>query len=1024
MAGKINNNQTDTSTTPLAEVMAVSGRAVVTPATGGTARVLAVGDKVFLNDRVDTTEARAVILQGVDGSVVSLGEEQQLTFDQALLDQLDRIASTLSEQPDEVDFDQLAEALEAGKSLDDILPAPAAGGDSATGDDSSAIGTGVRVLLTGQRVTPESGFETRGLARADEQVLEEDGIPIPEVSIDDVTVDEAAGSVTFTVTLDKQGVIDLTVDYELVDGSATAGGDYTAQTGTLVFTPGQLTQTITVAIADDNLYEGAEQFTVVLSNVDNGEIIDGEGIATILDDGSLVDDDRPQLSVSSPTLDEGEFAIFEVGLSNPSVEDVTVDLSLADGSARVIDGDYTQQLEVSRDGGQSWQPLDGSLTIPALTTSVLVRTPTEQDPIDEPDETFSLTADWVSGTISGPTSVTGTATIIDDDPTPTINVDSLLVDEAAGSVTFTVSLTNPSASEIRVDYNSADQTAIESQDYAAVAGTLVFAPLELVKTVTVGITDDQLFEGPESFALLLSNPVNGLLGTDGLATIVDDGTLVDDDRPLVSVSDATAEEGEDLVFSVSLSNPSVEVIALDLTILADTASDKDVELDQLEYSIDGGVSWSPAAGANMPAGQTEMLVRLPTVDDNIYEKSEALSLNVEVTSGTVKNTGPVSAQGTILDNDPEPTISINDVSVNESAGVATFTVSLTNPSYQAIEVDYATGNGSAVAGSDYSSRSGRLTFEPGETVKTVSVPVLSDNIYEGTENFTVNLTNPLNATIADAQGIGTIIDTDKPTLGIVAPADNNEGATFNFAVTLSGAKGTDTAVTLSLGGAVDAADYSSYEYFDGSNWVAVPVDGGITIAAGETSVPVRVVTVDDSNFENSELLSLTAVTGDTDVSNANSPVTGSANVLDNDGTGVTIFASDPNGHETGPDHGQFTVDLGAINNSGAPITVNYTVSGSATAGGDYSSLSGSVDIAAGQQFATIDVTVLDDLLQESAETVVVSLVDTNTAGVSASGSATVTIGDNESANVTIVADGHATASSFSSSQVERLPAWC
>ena len=108
-------------------------------------------------------------------------------------------------------------------------------------------------------------------------------------------------------------------------------------------------------------------------------------------------------------------------------------------------------------------------------------------------------------------------------------------------------------------------------------------------------------------------------------------------------------------------------------------------------------------------------------------------------------------------------LSINDVSVTEgNAGTTTanFTVTLTPTSSQTVTVQYATADGSATAGSDYVATSGTLTFPPGTATQPIAVTVNGDTQFEANENFFVNLSAPTNATIADAQGIGTIVNDD------------------------------------------------------------------------------------------------------------------------------------------------------------------------------------------------------------------------------------------------------------------------
>jgi Calx-beta domain len=122
--------------------------------------------------------------------------------------------------------------------------------------------------------------------------------------------------------------------------------------------------------------------------------------------------------------------------------------------------------------------------------------------------------------------------------------------------------------------------------------------------------------------------------------------------------------------------------------------------------------------------------------------------------------------GSPTPDDGQPQLAINDVRVLERnddfspATPATFTVSLTQPSSHPIVVEYATADGSAIDSWDYVARHEKLTFAPGELTQTVTIDVRGDHGDELDEWFAVNLSNPLNAQISDAKGIGTILDDD------------------------------------------------------------------------------------------------------------------------------------------------------------------------------------------------------------------------------------------------------------------------
>ena len=119
-----------------------------------------------------------------------------------------------------------------------------------------------------------------------------------------------------------------------------------------------------------------------------------------------------------------------------------------------------------------------------------------------------------------------------------------------------------------------------------------------------------------------------------------------------------------------------------------------------------------------------------------------------------------SGVGTITDNDPEPTITINDVTrVRGHQPDALYGQPLGGELKQ-VKVDYATADGTATAPGDYTAKSGTLTFQPGETTENVTVDSVEDLIDEPNETYTLDLSNPLNGAFGDNSGTGTINDDD------------------------------------------------------------------------------------------------------------------------------------------------------------------------------------------------------------------------------------------------------------------------
>jgi len=197
---------------------------------------------------------------------------------------------------------------------------------------------------------------------------------------------------------------------------------------------------------------------------------------------------------------------------------------------------------------------------------------------------------------------------------------------------------------------------------------------------------------------------------------------------------------------------------------------------------------------------------------------------------------------------PPPALRISDRTVmegNTGTASATFTVTLSAASTETITVAYATGNNTATAGSDYQSSNGTLIFAPGETSKTITVLVNGDRLVEPNETFVVNLSSPTNATIADGQGVGTIVD-DEPKISIsdVTTKEGNGKKTtlFVFTVTLSTAY--DQPVTMSYRTVDGTATTGDSDY--------VAKTGTLTFNPGETMKTITIEVKGDNKKESNE----------------------------------------------------------------------------------------------------------------------------------------------------------------------------
>ena len=311
------------------------------------------------------------------------------------------------------------------------------------------------------------------------------------------------------------------------------------------------------------------------------------------------------------------------------------------------------------------------LTVPAGVVSFTVSVPTAGDRSTKPTRPYR-----VRGRRDGH------GTITDNDATPTLTINDVIVNEAAGTATFTVTLSAASGQSVTVNYGTSNGTASAGSDYTAASGTLTFAPGVTSQTITVPITNDTLDEPNETFYVNLSTPTNAVIG-DALGV----GTIVDNDAAptVTSVSAAGATEGGNLVHTVTLSNASSTPINLAYSLGGGTATAGTDYAATPTFS--NGVTLSGGV-LTVPAGVTSFTVTVASVNDTIDEPAETYNLAV----------GGVTAVGTINDDDAAPTLSVGNITVNETAGYAVFSVGLSNPSSSAVSVNLAFANGTATGG--------------------------------------------------------------------------------------------------------------------------------------------------------------------------------------------------------------------------------------------------------------------------------------------------------------------------------------
>ena len=545
-----------------------------------------------------------------------------------------------------------------------------------------------------------------------------------ELSVNDTKAsEEDDATIDFVVKLDPASTETVTVDYATSNGSASAGDDYTAKSGTLTFSPGETSKTVAVPILDDTIEENDETLTLTLSNAPGAEIKDTTATGTINDDEA--DPATPDALTASfknmPADHDGssEFT-FQVEFS----EDVGLSYAvLRDDGFTETNGDVTGARRVNG-RNDLWQ--------------ITVK-PDERD-----DVTITLPGNRDCGT-------TGAVCTRGDDPRPLSNspsatvagpaVDPAVTNTAATGAptisgteqvgeTLTASVSGISDADGLDDANFAYQWIRGSADIEGATGSiyaLVSADEGETITVRVSFTDDA--ENAESLTSA---------ATDAVAAAP---------KPLTaSFSGMPAEHAGEGTFSFGLTfSENVELSYLTLRDAALSASGGAVRKAQRQQQ-GSNVGWDITVEPDSAGAVT---IGLPGTTDcdagGAICTADGRPLSHSL-SATIA--GPVG-------------ISVADARVEEAEGAQlAFVVTLSRAASGALTVDYATSDGSAQAGVDYTAASGTLTFRAGESSRTIEVAVLDDSHDDGGETLTLTLSNPSSGRLTDAGATGTIVNRD------------------------------------------------------------------------------------------------------------------------------------------------------------------------------------------------------------------------------------------------------------------------
>lgn len=736
----------------------------------------------------------------------------------------------------------------------------------------------------------------------------------------------------FTISLSAAPATSVTAEYTTENGSALAGVDYESRQGTLTIPAGFTQTSVVVPVISDVLSETNETFRLRLRNPVGAQLA-GDGVGT----ATLIDDDLPTVAMGRTSVVEGntgiQFASLPVFLSNPSARPVRVDMISVNDSATA---------------GRDYIATNGPVVFDPGVTRRDVTFTLVADTITEPNERFLVRlTNAINATVSG---TPGEVLILDDDLAPTISVigDSVLEGNSGSTqVVFRVVLSSASVSQIRVSYATENGTAISGTDYLSRTGTLTFDPGETEKTVAVTVRGDVAEESNKRFFLALRTPQNA-----SIAVARAEALIIDDDRDaVINVEDATVVEGPNgtitnIVFTLLLNAPYTNTIAVNYRTLEKTATEDDF------ISTTGKITFVTFEPGVVSRHTLSVAVR----GDNRVEDNEVFTLRLSDPTNAVL--GDAEANGTIY-NDDGPVLSVEDASGTEGDSGESpirFTVRLDPPATNRVEVEYFTQDISAGQGRDFRAPRGRLTFEPGQTNRTLSFGILGDRIDETNEVFRLHLTNAVNASILRTPALGTIVDNEASSVRI-EDSTIIEGSTgpsvARIPVRVTPTAPTEARVKYSISprSATPLRDY-------------LPRSGSLVFPPGISAVFIEVPIIGDISPEADETL----VVQLEDPDNLNIGVAeGTLTIIDDDEP-PTVDIEDTTTTECGltPQEAVFALHLSRSSEQFVRIPF-HTQQGSASAGADFTATNGVITIAPGLTEQVVRIPVACDGIDEPIE---------------------------------------------------------
>jgi hypothetical protein len=794
------------------------------------------------------------------------------------------------------------------------------------------------------------------------------------------TVAEATANASITVQRSGGAAASVVVQLLTSDGTAEAGRDYTSRNVSITFNAGETTKTLLVPITNTPLVDGSRTFTVAITGATPPSTVVGNPSVTTV---TITDND---------VAGSLQFSLAGYSITEPAAvtATATIVVTRTGGAAGGVLVDFVA-MDGSATAGADYGATAGTLTFGAGNTSRTFTIPVFADALVEGDETVLLALSNARGGATLGAQKTATLTIKDAERGVQFSAANYTVNESQGTATITVVRTGPADGSATVSYSTSDGTAVGGTHYTPTSGTLSFGTNVTSKTFTVKVLPDKVVATPRTVLLLLSNPsLSTPLGPQSSATLTINNVDVAGTVKLGAATYSVNESVAAATVTITRSGGTAGAVTVDYTTADDCMTPPCPGKAQADVDYDvtsGTLTFNP--------GETSKTILIPITNDTTVEGNETFLFQISNPGGFAAIAAPTTATITIVDNDTGGVIqlSASTYQVTEPVGVSsTATIQLTRTGSNlaaGATVQLATSNGTATAGADYAATVTTVVFGANETSKSVPIPILPDVTAEGNEAVNITLSNPGGGASLGARtsAVLTIVDATSVVQFGATTYSVNEGAPATVTVVRGGPLNAPAVVGYSVTGGTAAA---------GTDYTAPALSAALTFTANVASKTFTLPTIKRAGDNGSRTVTLSLA-----------PISGPIQVGPSNPTVLTIQDVDPPGTfqfgaatYSAAEGGVSPVTITRTGGGGGTVVVQWQATGgNATVVQDYTPAIGTVTFGPGVTSQKVSLTIVNDMLAETAETIALQLALAGSppagAALGAQATTTLTILDND-----------------------------